>query len=160
MTKKVSVAGPGEGIIELGINPEKVRHVITEARMFDVKEEVSDPESGSNATDDDMRDILEDLADDPTYQQLAEFIRSLDEEEQINLVALAWVGRGTYAASEWQDALREARGAHNERTAEYLTGLPMLGDYLEEGLAALEEKEATVTVTRSGPKKNRATPKS
>jgi hypothetical protein len=153
MTKKVNVAGPGEGVIELGINPEKVRHVITEARMFDVKEEVTDPDSGSNATDDDMRDVLEDLADDPTYQQLAEFIRSLDEEEQINLVALAWVGRGTYAASEWPEALNEARGAHNKRTAEYLTGLPMLGDYLEEGLAAMEEEKSPAAVTPGGAKK-------
>jgi hypothetical protein len=112
----------------LGINPAKVRHIITRARMFDAKEEVSDPGSGSNATDDAMADVLEDFADDATYQELAEFIRSLNEEEQINLVALAWIGRGTYGVSEWQEALSEARAAHNARTAEYLTTLPLLGD--------------------------------
>ena len=47
----------------LDINPEKVRQVITEARMFDAKEEQSDPDSGSNATDDMMADILEDGKD-------------------------------------------------------------------------------------------------
>jgi hypothetical protein len=128
---------PGSAAL-LGINPAKVRHIITRARVFDAKEGVSDPDPGSNATDDAMADILEDFADDATYQELAEFIRSLDEEEQINLVALAWIGRGTYAAAEWTEALSEARAAHNARTAEYLTQLPMLGDYLEEGLAALE----------------------
>jgi len=34
------------------------------------------------ATDDDMRDVLENLADDPTYQELLEMIRNLNEDEQ------------------------------------------------------------------------------
>ena len=135
--------------IALGINPEKVRHVIAKARIFDAKEGVTDPDPGSNASDDGMRDILEDLADDATYQELAEFIRSLGEEEQVNLVALAWLGRGTYEAGEWEDALSEARAAHNARTAEYLTGLPMLGDYLEEGLSALEPGDGVHVLRRS-----------
>jgi hypothetical protein len=125
----------------LGINPEKVRHVITEARMFDAKVEDSDPDSGSNATDDGMADVLEDIAGDATFAELSEYIRSLDEEEQVNLVALAWLGRGTYAVEEWDEALAEARHAHNKRTAEYLTSLPKLGDYLEDGLAAVENVE-------------------
>jgi len=125
----------------LGINPEKVRQVITEARMFDAKEEDSDPDSGSNATDDNMADVLEDMPDDATFAELTAFIRSLDEEEQVNLVALAWVGRGTYSPEEWNEAVAEARHAHNKRTAEYLTSLPKLGDYLEDGLSAIEERE-------------------
>ena len=139
MTKIVAQSdGPGPGT-NLGINPDKVCHVIAKARVFDAKEDVSDPDSGSNASDDGMTDVLEDLPDDATYQELMEFIRSLDEDEQINLVALAWLGRGTYDIGEWREALREARSQHNKRTAEYLTGLPLLGDYLEEGLAAFGE---------------------
>jgi len=125
---------PAGAVLE--INPDKVCHVIAKARMFDAKEDVSDPDSGSNASDDGMADVLEDLPNDATYQELTEFIRALNEEEQVNLVALAWLGRGTYDIGEWQEALREARAQHNKRTAEYLTGLPLLGDYLEEGLAA------------------------
>lgn len=120
----------------LTINPEKVCHVIVKARVFDAKEGVSDPSPGSNPTDDGGTDIPEDFADDPTRQELMEFIRGLDEDEQVELVALSWLGRGTYEFDEWDEALDEARAAHNERTAEYLTGLPLLGDYLEEGLAA------------------------
>ena len=131
----------------LGINPEKVRQVIIEARMFDAKEEDCDPESGSNGADDMMADVLEDTGspeNDAIYQELTEYIRSLDEEEQVNLVALAWLGRGTYSISEWEEALAEARRARNGRTAEYLTSLPMLGDYLEEGLEAVERAEEEV----------------
>src|SRR5271155_720591 len=82
----------------LAINPDKVRYIITEARMFDGKEGDSDPDSGSNAADDGMADVLEDQPDDATPQILAEFIRDLDEDEQIELVALAWVGRGTFSS--------------------------------------------------------------
>ena len=88
---------------------------------------------------------LEDLADDPTQQELLQLIRDMDDDEQVNLVALAWVGRGTYDKSGWSEALKEARGAHNKHTAEYLLGLPLLGDYLEEGLAALEEETVDVS---------------
>ena len=69
----------------LGINPEKVRQVITEARMFDAKDEDCDPDSGSNGADDMMADVLEDTGNpenDAIYQELTEYIRSLDEEEQ------------------------------------------------------------------------------
>ena len=127
--------------VELGINVDKVCHIIAKARQFDAKEGISDPDSGSNATDDGMADVLEDLpvGQDATRLELVEFIRALDEDEQINLVALAWIGRGTYEISEWQDALREARSEHGHRVAEYLLGLPLLGDYLEEGLAAFGE---------------------
>ena len=127
--------------VELGINPDKVCHIIAKARAFDAKEDLSDPDSGSNASDDGMTDVLEDLPDelDATRLELVEFIRALDEDEQVNVVALAWVGRGTYDINEWREAMREARSQHNKRTAEYLLGLPLLGDYLEEGLAAFGE---------------------
>ncbi len=127
--------------VELGINVDKVCRIIAKARQFDAKEGISDPDSGSNATDDGMADVLEDLpvGEDATRLELVEFIRALDEDEQVNLIALAWIGRGTYELSEWPDALREARSEHGRRVAEYLLGLPLLGDYLEEGLAAFGE---------------------
>ena len=124
---------------DLGINTDKVCFVIAKARQFDVKEADSDPDSGSNPADDGMTDVLEDTPDDPTYKELVAFIRALDEDEQIWLVALAWIGRGTYDVKEWNEALHVARDEHNKRTAEYLTQLPLLGDYLEEGLAAFGE---------------------
>ncbi len=125
----------------LEINPEKVRHIITEARVFDSKVADSDPDSGSNPSDDREADVLEDIPTDATAQELAEYIRALDVDEQVDLVALAWIGRGTYGVSEWDEAVAEARRAHNKRTAEYLFSLPLLGDYLEEGLARIEDAE-------------------
>jgi hypothetical protein len=125
---------------ELGVAPEKVRFVIVKARQFDAKEGESDPDEGSDAIDDGMADVLEDDPEnDAVQQELIAFINGMDEEEQINLVALAWLGRGTYGIDEWQEALDTARAEHNTRTAQYLLGLPLLGDYLAEGLEAFGE---------------------
>jgi hypothetical protein len=120
----------------LNIAEDKVAFIIVKAREFDEKVEDSDPDEGSNPTDDDNADILEDKAGDGTREELVGAINELNVDEQVELVALAWLGRGTYDLSEWQDALQVARDEHNKRTAQYLLGLPMLGDYLEEGLAA------------------------
>jgi len=57
----------------------------------------------------------------------------------MRLVALAWVGRGTYSKEEWREAIATARSEHSRRTAEYLLGMPLLGDYLEDGLAQFDE---------------------
>ena len=125
---------------ELGVAPEKVRFIIVKARQFDAKEADSDPDEGSDAIDDGMTDVLEDDSqNDAVEQELISFINGMDEEEQINLVALAWLGRGTYGIDEWQEALDTARAEHNKRTAQYLLGLPLLGDYLAEGLEAFGE---------------------
>ena len=119
----------------LEISTEKVCWMIFKAREFDAKVEVIEPDVGSNPSDEDMREVLEDYADDPVVEELTDFIGSLNETEQIDLVALAWLGRGTH--DDWESAYRDAKDAHNERTAAYLLGIPLLGDYLEEGLAQL-----------------------
>ena len=123
----------------LNLPLDKVSFIIVKAREYDVKESDSDPDEGSNPTDDGNADILEDKVDDSTREELAGAIRALNEDEQIELVALAWLGRGTYDLSEWAEALQTARDEHSKRTAQYLLGLPLLGDYLEEGLAAFGE---------------------
>jgi Protein of unknown function (DUF3775) len=121
----------------LSISPEKVRFFISLAHEFDVKDGVSDPDSGSNSADDAMLDVLEDHADDPTEQELRTYIDGLTEDEQIDLVALMWLGRGDGSVSDWDDLRAEASRLHNKRTAAYLLGKPMLGDHLEEALELL-----------------------
>ena len=119
----------------LSISPEKVCFFVVKAREFDVKDVVTDPDSGSNPTDDAMIAVLEDHPDDPTYQELRSFIGALTEDEQIDLVALTWLGRGDGTIDEWDDLRREAARLHNKRTAAYLLAKPMLADHLQEGLS-------------------------
>ena len=134
--------------VELGIATDKVCFIIVKARQFDVKEGNADPNSGSDAIDDGFTDVLEDKPDDPVFRELTGFINGLDIEEQLNLVALAWLGRGTYDKSEWSEALTTARQEHNNRTAQYLLGLPLLGDYLEEGLSQFGRRCSDESDTR------------
>lgn len=122
---------------DLAISAEKVAAILAKARQFDVKDVVTDPDSGSNASDDAMLSVLEDHADDPVQSELIAIIRGLNEDEQIDLVALAWLGRGDGDLDDWRELRAEAARAHNRRTAEYLLGMPLLGDYLEEALTQL-----------------------
>jgi hypothetical protein len=127
---------PEEGDV-LSISPEKVCFIIVKAREFDAKDAVTDPDPGSNPTDDREAAVLEDHEDDPVVEELTGFIGALTEDEQIDLVALAWLGRDDFAASDWDAVREEAASAHNDRTASYLLGMPLLGDFLEEGLSML-----------------------
>ena len=117
---------------------ETVCFIIVKAREFDAKDIVTDPDSGSNAADDDMMSVLEDHKDDPVVAELVGAISALSDDQQIDLVTLAWLGRGTGTVDEWDDLRSEAADAHKRQTTpRYLLGLPLLADYLAEGLDQL-----------------------
>ena len=134
----------------LNLPLDRVSFIILKAREYDVKESDSDPDEGSNAIDDGQTDVLTDTSDDPVREELLGAIRSLNEDERMRLVALAWLGRGTYDIDEWKEAVATARLEHSRRTAEYLLTLPLLGDYLEDGLAMFDEGIVDDADTREG----------
>ncbi len=76
------------------ISPENVRYIAIKAREFDAQDVETDPDSGSNASDDSTVSVLESHGDDPTYRELVSFIDGLTEDEQIDLAVLASLGRG------------------------------------------------------------------
>ena len=119
----------------LTISSESVCFIIVKAREFDAQDVVTDPDSGSNATDDGAASVLEAHSDDLTQKELVAFINALSEEEQADLVALLWLGRGDGTMEDWDDLRDEAQRQHNNRTAAYLLGEPLLSDHLEEGLS-------------------------
>ncbi len=137
MAKANNHAPADNGDIDLTISPEKVCFIIIKAREYDAKEEVDEPDPGSNPSDDKDVEILEDYADDPVVEEITSLINSMSEDEQIDLVAMAWLGRDDYTAADWPEVRKEAAEAHNDRTAAYLLGIPDLGDILEEGLSML-----------------------
>lgn len=137
MTKKHRIVDDDGPPIDLAISPETVCFLIVKAREFDAKVDVTDPDPGSNPTDDGDASVLENHEDDPVVEELVAAINDLSEDEQIDLVAIAWLGRGDYSVDDWDVLRAAATEAHNRRTARYLLGIPLLGDYLEEGLAQL-----------------------
>lgn len=129
-----SVSGESSG---LTISPEKVCFIVIKARQFAAKDVMTEPNPGSNPSDDMEAAILEEHEDDPVAEELSSLIDALSEDEQIDLVSLTWLGRDDYSAADWATVREEAARAHNERTASYLLGVPQLGDFLEEGLSML-----------------------
>jgi Protein of unknown function (DUF3775) len=126
-------SGEPEARPELNISLEKVCFVIAKARELDVKVA---PEELDDASDEDMMQrILEDYADDPTFEELRSFLLDQNDDELKELLALAWLGRGDFAIEEWQDGLKRVRDVRQYHTADYLLGTPLLADFLEEGLS-------------------------
>lgn len=119
----------------LSISPEKVCFVVDKAREFFAKDIVTIPDDASNPTDDKMIAVLEDHRDDPVVEELTRFIGALTADEQIDLVALAWLGRNNGSIEEWDELRAEASRAHNKRTASYLLGMPLLPSHLEDALS-------------------------
>jgi hypothetical protein len=121
----------------LEIAPEKVAHVIIKAREYAAKVGPWNASSEEGDAEEDPSAILEDFAGDPTLGELTGFIDALNDDEQAHLVALAWIGRGTYEPEELDEAVETARSERAGSTAAYLAGMPLLPDYLEDALDKL-----------------------
>ena len=121
----------------IDIAPEKVAHVIIKVREYDAKVGAWNDNPQEGDASEDPSSILEGFANDPTRAEVAGFIEALNDDEQANLVALAWIGRGTFEKEEFAEAVETARTEKVNLTSAYLLGLPLLADYLEEGLEKL-----------------------
>jgi len=132
-------------IPELSISPDKVFFIIAKARQSDI--EADEPELISGLTDDDT--VQGRGAGNGTDRsEVFGFLRDLNVDEQIDLVALMWLGRGDGDIGNWRELRVQATQAHNNRTASYLIGTPMLPDLLEEAMSqfglSLEDFEQTI----------------
>jgi len=113
----------------LSISPEKVFFIIAKSRQSEGS--AAGLELGSDLGD----DMPEDHSERSDQSQLSSVIRGLNEDELVDLVTLMWLGRGDGEIDNWRELRAEASRAHNNRTASYLIGTPMLADYLEEALS-------------------------
>lgn len=121
----------------LEIEPATVAFLIAKARAFDAKVAPADRDTVSLPGEDEDHDALVDYGDDPVAAEIRELIDDLNDDEQAELVALTWVGRGDFSAAEWQEAIDAAVERKTGPTSDYLLGMPLLGDLLEEGFVAL-----------------------
>jgi hypothetical protein len=121
---------------ELRISTEKVCAFIEAARELAGK--VPSTAGDRTTTGDDSRlvTIEEYPGNDDRRQQTVEFIAGLNVEEQTDLLALIWLGRGDYDIAEWDDALAEAEARLAARDPDYMIGDAALPEYLGGGLEA------------------------
>lgn len=118
----------------LNTNPENVCQLIQLSRQFHGQEAVVIPDTGPAPDSDWGVQILAGHAEDPTLQEFQALMNDLEPDQQQEVVALLWLGRGDYTLEEWDDALAYAQESWNRQTADYLLSHPLLADYLSEGL--------------------------
>ncbi|NKX44905.1 DUF3775 domain-containing protein [Roseicyclus persicicus] len=70
--------------------------------------------------------------------ELRAFIAGMNDDEQAELVALYWIGRGSFDPEDWDEAVDTARAEATTPTADYLLGSPHFADHLEAGAEAME----------------------
>jgi hypothetical protein len=119
--------------------------LILRAKEMEAQVPAQDPEEEPDNIDD-----VDDEGEDQTLSVLADEINTgVEEEVRATLddladdqlsetLALAWVGRGTFDASEWEDACAEANEIDPESAIDELLDMPLLAAYLEAGLAAFD----------------------
>ncbi len=69
--------------------------------------------------------------------ELRAFIEDMNEDEQAELVAILWIGRGTFEAEEFAEARATAFAERSTPTADYLLATPNLAYDIEAGLDTL-----------------------
>jgi hypothetical protein len=112
--------------------------LIIRAREAEAQVSAIETDDEEDPTDsDDEFAVLEDEANEAVEEEITALLDDLADDQIAEILALAWVGRGTYDASEWEDALAEANDS-NEDPASQLLDMPMLAGYLEGGLAAFD----------------------
>lgn len=132
---------------DLSINPETIRMLVQKTRAANAASDdtFEDGHEGDVEFDPDTlteghhhEGLAEEESDDMSAEELTELIDDLNVDEAAELVAIAWIGRGDYEAGDFTSTVDEARNRAFGPTSKYLLGMPMLADYLEAGLDALE----------------------
>lgn len=126
-----------DGGTSLSIDPDYLARLIVKVRGIEAREGVTDPDSGSNATDDGMRGALQDDPNDLSRSEVLRELAGLNERQQAELVALLWTGRGDAEPEEWAQTVEAARNAKEMPTPRYLLRDPLLPEYWREGAARL-----------------------
>lgn len=121
------------------ITPDRVAQVIVRAREMDARVGAWEEFDRLHPDEEEADSVLEARRHDPARAALVSFLGELTEDELAELVALMWLGRGSFEPEEWDEAIRTAREEHSGTagTVRYLLGEPLLADYLEEGLDRL-----------------------
>lgn len=122
---------------DLTLNPEFLQSLIFKLRALMAQEDEVSPDSGSNPSDDEGPAMLQDNPDSLLRLEIAAQIEDLEPDQQAELVALMWIGRGDLEPEEWAEALDLAAERDDGATAVYLMTHPHVADYLDEGLDRL-----------------------
>lgn len=111
----------------LNVSPSTVSYIVERAR---------EAYADMPLTDEGDVDVAERRGAEADFDELAQFIDELNEDERVDLVALMWIGRGTFTPEDLAQVRATARQEATHATSEYLLSTPLVADYLADGLDA------------------------
>jgi hypothetical protein len=122
----------------LKISKAKIAHVIRQARDHEARSgHWEDMVQSGFQEEADQSLLVGDIESDTGRGELAEYVSALSDTERTTLIALAMIGRGAFQPNEFAKAVASAKTENISRTEDYLLAIPMVADYLEEGLDKL-----------------------
>jgi len=124
---------------------ETLCRIIIRARENEAQVPAADPDEDADNVDDfddeggeGALSTLEDELNTGVEEELRATLDDLADDQLAETLALAWVGRGTYDVSEWDDAFAEANDTDPESSIDELMDMPLLASHLDAGLAAFD----------------------
>jgi hypothetical protein len=136
--------GPGD----LNVDPELVRAIVAHARaaLFEVPdaeadevEEEMELDAATAVEREDAAHLHYEDGPDGTRAETAAMIDSLNVDEQAELVALTWIGRGDYDPSELSTAVQEAKERATGPASTTLFEIDAFPSHMANGLSAYED---------------------
>ena len=125
--------------MDLATPLETICRLIVRARENEAQVPGIETDEEKDPTDsDDEFAVLEDDANEAVEEEMFALLDDLGEDQVQEILALAWVGRGTYDPSEWDEALEAAADPDAEEPVDQLMDMPTLAAYLDAGLAAFD----------------------
>ena len=118
--------------------------LILRARELEAQVPAADPDADADEVDDyddgggEALSTLEDELNESVEEEVQALLDDLAEDQLAEVLTLAWVGRGTYDSSEWDEAFEEASSLSPDERMDELTDMPLLAGYLDAGLAAFD----------------------
>ena len=124
---------------------ETLCRIIIRAKENEAQVPAQDPDEDADNVDDfddegggEALSALEDELNTGVEEELRAVLDDLGDDQLAETLALAWVGRGTYDATEWDDAYSGASDTDPESAVDELMDMPLLASHLEAGLAAFD----------------------
>lgn len=126
---------------------ETLCRLILRAKEMEAQVPASDPDEDADDVDDlgddgdEALSVLEDELNTGVEEEIQAVLDELADDQLAETLALTWVGRGTYDASEWDDAFQEANdmvASSVDEAIDELMESPLLAADLEAGLAAFD----------------------
>ncbi len=126
--------------MDLATPLDMICRLIVRGRELEAQVPANETDDSAEEPDDadDRFAVLEDETNTAVEAEIRVLLDDLADDQLAELLALAWVGRGTYDVSEWDEAIEEAADAGGDDPIDQLLDMPMLSAYLESALAAFD----------------------